>query len=100
MQGPKINPPSDSMLLLTLKRKGGPNKTLTCRSKKRLHTKLLNVSDMAGVLASAFQVLILCFFSFFLHLQLIFSLLQSSGLIGQSEQTNASDGDLVSEPIQ
>jgi hypothetical protein len=53
MQGPKIIPPPDSMLLSTLKRKGGSSKVLTHRSKKRIDTKVLNVSDMAGALASA-----------------------------------------------
>jgi hypothetical protein len=54
-QGPKINPPLDSLLLSTLKRKGGSSKVLTHRSKKRIDTKVLNVSDMAGVLTSAFR---------------------------------------------
>jgi hypothetical protein len=68
MQGPKINPPPDSMLLSTLKRKGGSRKVLTHRSKKRIDTKVLNVSDMAGALASDFQEMTLSPFSFFLHL--------------------------------
>jgi hypothetical protein len=68
MQGPKINPPPDSMLLSTLKRKGGSRKVLTHRSKKRIDTKVLNVSDMVGALASAFQVVSLGLFSFFLYL--------------------------------
>jgi hypothetical protein len=68
MQGPKINPPLDSLLLSTLKRKSGSNKVLTHRSKKRIDTKVLNVSDMVGALASAFQVVSLGLFSFFLYL--------------------------------
>jgi hypothetical protein len=70
MQGPKINPSSDNLLLSTLKRKGGSSKVLTHRSKKRIDTKVVNISDMAGVLASAFQVMTLSLFSSFLYLWL------------------------------
>jgi hypothetical protein len=62
---PKINPPPDNFLQSTLKRKGGPSKVLTHTSKKRIDTKVINVSDMVGVLASAFQVLTLSLFSSF-----------------------------------
>ena len=57
MQGPRINPAPDNLPLSTLKRKGVTNKVLARRTKKRIATKVINVSDMAGVLASAFQVL-------------------------------------------
>jgi hypothetical protein len=57
MQGPKIIPPPDSVLLLTLKRKGGSSKVLTHRSKKKIDTKVLNILDMVGALSSAFHVM-------------------------------------------
>jgi hypothetical protein len=68
MQGPKIIPPPDSVLLSTLKRKGGSSKVLTDRSKKKIGTKVLNISDMAGALASAFQVMTFSPIFFLLHL--------------------------------
>jgi hypothetical protein len=71
MQGPKINPSPDNLLLSTLKRKGGPRKVLTHRLKKRIDTKVINVSDMAGVVAGAFQVVTLNLFSSFMYLCLI-----------------------------
>jgi hypothetical protein len=102
MQGPKINPPPDNLLLSTLKRKGGYSKVLTHRSKKRIDTKVFNVSDMVGVLASAFQLLTLDFFLFISLSTINHPILQSSRLIGQSEQTNSTDSDRgpILEPVQ
>jgi hypothetical protein len=68
MHGPKIIPPPDSILLSTLKRNGGSSKVLTHKANKRIDTKVLNVSVMAGAFASAFQVMTLNPISFLLHL--------------------------------
>jgi hypothetical protein len=103
MQGPKIIPPPDSVLLSTFKRKGGSSEVLTHRSKKKIDTKVLNTSNMAGALASAFQVMTFSPIFFLLHLVIKHPpFLYSLGLIGQSEQTNATNSDRgpILEPIQ
>jgi hypothetical protein len=92
MQGPKIIPPPDSVLLSTLKRKGGSSKVLTHISKKKIDTEVLNISDMVGALASLFQVMTFSPTVFLLCLVINhppFSVV--SGLIGQSEQTNTTN---------
>jgi hypothetical protein len=92
MQGPKIIPPPDSVLLSTLKRKGGSSKFLTHISKKKIDTEVLNISDMVGALASLFQVMTFSPTVFLLCLVINhppFSVV--SGLIGQSEQTNTTN---------
>jgi hypothetical protein len=87
MQVPKNNPFSDNLPLLSLKRKVVSSKVLTHRSNKKIDTKVINVSDMAEVLASAFQVLTFSLFLFLFVYVIDHLLLQSSGLIGQPEQT-------------
>jgi hypothetical protein len=68
MQGPKTNLIPDNLPLSTLKRKSVSSKVLTHRSKKRIDTKVISVSDMAGVLGSAFQVLSFSLSSSFLYI--------------------------------
>jgi hypothetical protein len=64
MQRPKINLSSDNLPLSTLKRKGGSNKVLTRKTKRKIDTVIVDASDMAKVLASAFKVLTFCLFPF------------------------------------
>jgi hypothetical protein len=55
MQGPKTNLAPYNLLLSTLKRKTVTNKVLNCRMKKKIDTKVVNISDMDEVLANALQ---------------------------------------------
>jgi hypothetical protein len=55
MQGPKTNLAPYNLLLSTLKRKTVTNKVLNCRMKKKINTKVVNISDMDEVLANALQ---------------------------------------------
>jgi hypothetical protein len=57
MQGPKTNLALDNPPLSALKRKVMTSKVLSHRTKKKIDTKDVNISDMAGVLAYAFEVL-------------------------------------------
>jgi hypothetical protein len=93
MQGPKTNPFLDNLPLSTLKRKAMSSKVLTHISKKKIDTKVINVSNMAGVLASAFQVLTFSLFIFLSVYVIDHLLLQSSGLISQLERTTTADFD-------
>jgi hypothetical protein len=56
MQGPRINPVMDNLPLSTLKRKSGLNKTLARKTRSKIDTIVVDISDMAGKLASAFEV--------------------------------------------
>jgi hypothetical protein len=57
MKGPKTNLVLDNLPLSTLKRKGVSNKTLARKTKRKIDTVVVDASDMARVLASAFKVL-------------------------------------------
>jgi hypothetical protein len=57
MQGPRTNPVSDNLPLSTLKRKGVPRKTLSQKTRKIIDTTDVDLPDLAGKLASAFDVL-------------------------------------------
>jgi hypothetical protein len=57
MKVPKTNPVPDNLPLSTLKRKGDSSKTLARNSKRKIDTWVVDASDMAKVLASAFKVL-------------------------------------------
>jgi hypothetical protein len=59
MQGPKINFVSNNLPLSTLKRKSGLSKTLARKTRWKIDTTVVDISDMAGKLASAFEVLVL-----------------------------------------
>jgi hypothetical protein len=61
MQGPKTNLILANLPLSTLKRKGGPSKTLAHKTKRRINIAVVDASNMARVLASAFKVLISAF---------------------------------------
>jgi hypothetical protein len=56
MQGPRINPVMDNLPLSTLKRKSGLSKTLARKTRSKIDTTVVDISDMAGKLASAFEV--------------------------------------------
>jgi hypothetical protein len=65
MQGPKINLSSDNLPLSTLKRKGVASKVIAHKSKKKkIDTIVIDIYDMAGKLARAFQVELCSTFSF------------------------------------
>jgi hypothetical protein len=59
MQGPRINPVSDNLPLSTLKRKSGLSKTLARKTRRKIDTAIVDISDMARKLVSAFEVLVL-----------------------------------------
>jgi hypothetical protein len=59
MQGPRTNLVSDNLPLSTLKRKSGLSKTLARKTRRKIGTTVIDISDMAGKLASAFEVLFL-----------------------------------------
>jgi hypothetical protein len=61
MQGPRI---SDNLPLSTLNRKSGLSKTLA-RKTGKIDTTVVDIYDMAGMLASAFEVLNLFYHSSF-----------------------------------
>lgn len=63
MLGPKSNPTLSNPLLSALKRKNVTSKILTRRTKKKINPMVVNIPDMDGTLACAFDVL--AFFSFF-----------------------------------
>jgi hypothetical protein len=57
MQGPRTNPVSDNLPLSTLKRKGVLSKTLARKTRKTIDIADVDLPDLAGKLASAFEVL-------------------------------------------
>jgi hypothetical protein len=54
--------------LSTLKRKSGLSKTLARKTRRKIDTTVVDISDMARKFASAFEVLSFSLFSSFLHL--------------------------------
>jgi hypothetical protein len=64
MQGPKTNPVLNNLPLSTHKRKGVSSKTLSCKTKRKIDTVVVDACDMARVLVSAFKVLTSAFFPF------------------------------------
>jgi hypothetical protein len=58
MQGPKTHLVSDNLPLSSFKKKNISRKILAHRKKKKLDTVVVDIPDIAGKFASAFEVLI------------------------------------------
>jgi hypothetical protein len=65
MQGPRINPVPDNLPLSTIKRKGGLSKTLDHKTRRKIDTAVVNIPNLVGNLASAFEVLVFSHYFYF-----------------------------------
>jgi hypothetical protein len=57
MQGPRTNLVSENLPLSTLKRKSGLSKTLARKRRSKIDTAIVDISNMVGKLARAFEVI-------------------------------------------